>query len=95
MLPDYDIADDYVRFCRASYSTALSALDYEWSLRRLEFNTPEYEAESYKVNLRIANRILALCIKNGASYIKLGQHIASLNHVLPRTYTQFDIPLRN
>lgn len=83
LLQDYDIADDYVRFCRSSFQTALASLDYKWSLRGLEFPSPEYEEARSQVHLRSAQRILKVSIKNGASYIKLGQYIASLNHLLP------------
>ncbi|KAJ3217509.1 hypothetical protein HK099_005443 [Clydaea vesicula] len=36
---------------------------------------------------RAANNLLDLCLKNGGVYIKLGQHIASLQYLLPEEYT--------
>tara|TARA_R110002050_G_scaffold126538_1_gene247291 strand:+ start:1882 stop:2334 length:453 start_codon:yes stop_codon:yes gene_type:complete len=35
---------------------------------------------------RVATRLAETCARNGGLYIKLGQSIASLNHVLPPTY---------
>lgn len=37
---------------------------------------------------RVAQRLLSLCKTNGGLYIKLGQGIASMNHVLPPQYNQ-------
>jgi aarF domain-containing kinase len=41
-----------------------------------------------QVNKRSATRLLNLCLANGGIYIKAGQHIASLNQVLPVEYTK-------
>ncbi|XP_049850802.1 aarF domain-containing protein kinase 1-like isoform X1 [Schistocerca gregaria] len=39
------------------------------------------------VNLKTGQRLLQLCQKNQATFIKVGQHIASLNQILPREIT--------
>ena len=36
---------------------------------------------------RAALRILDGCLKNGGLYVKLGQGLVSMNHVLPKEYT--------
>ncbi len=36
---------------------------------------------------RSAKRLLWLCRANGGIYTKFGQHVASMNHVLPKVYT--------
>ena len=38
------------------------------------------------VHLRAAERILHGCLKNGGLYIKLGQGLVSMNHLLPKEY---------
>jgi hypothetical protein len=36
---------------------------------------------------RSAERLHALCVANGGLYVKLGQHIAQLDYIVPRAYT--------
>jgi len=38
--------------------------DYKFNLRGYEEGTPEYEEQYAKINLRSAQRILNLCLKN-------------------------------
>ncbi|KAL9653162.1 hypothetical protein ABK040_006378 [Willaertia magna] len=40
-----------------------------------------------EVNLKTANLLLNLCLKNGGAYVKAGQYIASLNYILPKEFT--------
>jgi hypothetical protein len=35
---------------------------------------------------RSSKRLLEACLQNGGLYIKLGQGLVSLNHILPRQY---------
>lgn len=37
---------------------------------------------------RCADRLLAGCLANGGLYIKIGQGISAINHILPREYTE-------
>lgn len=57
------------------------------SLRNLERGSEEYEAVRKEVNLRAAQRLLHVCSMHGGVYTKFGQHIASMNHVLPKEFT--------
>lgn len=41
-----------------------------------------------RVHQRAADRILDACLKNGGCYIKLGQGLCSLGHILPKEYVQ-------
>lgn len=41
-----------------------------------------------KVNRRCAERVLKLCYLNGGAYIKAGQYLATLNHMLSKEYTE-------
>lgn len=60
--------------------------DYWWTLRGLEEDSDEYNDEISKIHQRSADRILYGCLKNGGLYIKLGQGLVSLNHILPKEY---------
>ena len=48
----------------------------------------EYAEKVKPVHLRAANRILNGCLKNGGLYVKLGQGLVSMNHILPKEYLQ-------
>nr|CAD7406091.1 unnamed protein product [Timema poppensis] len=62
------------------------SFDYWWSLRGLDEASHEYEVAVKPVHQRSAERILDGCLKNGGLYVKLGQGLVSLNHILPREY---------
>lgn len=62
--------------------------DYWWCLRGLEENTEEYNKKMEEIHLRSAELIKQGCLKNGGLYIKLGQGLVSLNHILPKEYLQ-------
>ncbi|CAI5945365.1 unnamed protein product [Closterium sp. NIES-65] len=44
------------------------------------------ESEKRQCHLRCADRLQAMCFKNGGIYIKLGQHIAQLDYIVPEEY---------
>ena len=46
----------------------------------------EYQSALRAVHKRSAQRILNACLKNGGLYIKLGQGLVTMNHILPREY---------
>lgn len=58
--------------------------DYALALRGLEGE--EREEAKRRCHQRGANRLLEVCFKNGGIYIKLGQHIGMLDHLLPSEY---------
>lgn len=57
--------------------------------------TIAYQAEKSAVHQRCANRLLGLFSTNGGVYIKLGQYIASLDHILPSEYCKTMSILQN
>jgi aarF domain-containing kinase len=61
-------------------------LDYWWALRGLDESSREYEEAIEAVHQRSADLILQGCLSNGGLYIKLGQGLVSMDHVLPRQY---------
>eukprot|EP00955_Chlamydomonas_euryale_P041455 351985-Chlamydomonas_euryale.AAC.1 len=58
--------------------------DYKSALAMPE--GPARRAELEAAHARGANRLLHLCFANGGIYIKLGQHIGQLDHLLPEAY---------
>lgn len=60
--------------------------DYWWSLRGMEEGSELYNETINTIHQRSAERILDGCLKNGGLYIKLGQGMVSMDHVLPRQY---------
>lgn len=41
-----------------------------------------------RIHQRAADRILQACLQNGGTYIKLGQGLVSLSHILPKEYIE-------
>lgn len=48
----------------------------------------EWEAKLDQVHERSAKRLLWVCQHNGGIFTKAGQHIASMNHILPKKYIE-------
>ena len=80
--------DGVVRSVRSARIGATTFLDYWWSLRGLSEDTWRYEAAISKCHARAGSRILKGALKNGGIYIKVGQALATLNHVLPPEFTE-------
>ncbi len=78
------VVDGGGRFCRAVFHSAITAADYKVGLVKLEIGSPEYESKKKIIHQRAADRLLHICRKHGGVYTKFGQHLASLNHVLPK-----------
>ncbi|XP_046391459.1 uncharacterized aarF domain-containing protein kinase 5 isoform X3 [Ischnura elegans] len=74
------------RFLRSLQIGTLISLDYWWSLRGLEDPSVEYDRAISRVHQKAADRLLEGCLLNGGLYIKLGQGLVSLNHILPKEY---------
>ncbi|KAL8968555.1 MAG: hypothetical protein Q9197_004818 [Variospora fuerteventurae] len=71
-------------------------------LQALVTNMYEYEGDEGRrqANLkachqRCADRTLRVLEKNGSIYIKLGQHLSSMNYLLPLEWTQTFVPLQD
>jgi aarF domain-containing kinase len=47
----------------------------------------EYRSVCKDVHKRAASRLLHVCQLHGGIYVKFGQYLASMNHVLPKEYT--------
>ena len=80
-------SEGVVRYVRTVRIGATTFLDYWWSLRRLQEDTGPYEVAISRCHGRAATRILKGALKNGGIYIKMGQALATLNHVMPPEFT--------
>jgi aarF domain-containing kinase len=52
-----------------------------------DYKSEKYKAERSVLHSKSANRLLELCKTQGAVYVKVGQHVASMNHAVPKEYT--------
>ncbi|XP_055989698.1 aarF domain-containing protein kinase 1 [Sorex fumeus] len=76
-----------VRVGRAVATTAVISYDYLTSLRSVPYGSEEYEQLRSQVHLRSARRLRELCCANRGTFIKVGQHLGSLDYLLPEEYT--------
>ncbi|KAF2479923.1 ABC1 family protein-like protein [Neohortaea acidophila] len=72
---------------------ALSVNDYRVVLKKSE--DPNYDELLKACHKRCAERTLEAMKKNGSIFIKLGQHLTSLNYLLPEEWCDTFIPLQN
>ncbi|KAH0617369.1 hypothetical protein JD844_015454 [Phrynosoma platyrhinos] len=86
------LVDGIGRFVRSLRLGIQISLDYWWthhiSLRGLDENSPEYKAVLSSCHQRAAECIVSGAIQNGGLYIKLGQGLCALNHLLPPEYVK-------
>ncbi|KAG0556022.1 hypothetical protein KC19_11G019900 [Ceratodon purpureus] len=77
-----------VRLARDVTTAVAMVADYKYSLYGLAEGSAEREEAQHEAHMRCANRLQALCFKNGGIYIKLGQHIGQLDYLLPEEYVK-------
>lgn len=73
-----------VRLARDVSFAASTLADYKYNLRGLQGDS--LQSSKSACHQRGADRLVKLCFKNGGIYIKLGQHIGMLDHLLPEQY---------
>lgn len=77
-----------VRFTRALRTAAVVMADYRLLFaRHSDYTTDQYKLDRSHVHRRSADSFLQLARKQGAVYVKIGQHVASMNHAVPPEYT--------
>ncbi|KAJ3206987.1 hypothetical protein HDU67_007819 [Dinochytrium kinnereticum] len=76
------------RSVRTTVTCAVMALDYKWTLDQKYPTEADYQKAKSECHQRCADWMLWTCNKNGGIYIKLGQHIAAMQHLLPFEYTE-------
>lgn len=62
------------------------SIDYWWSTFGIDEDDKKYQEVMEGAHERSAKRLLEGCLGNGGLYIKLGQGLVSLNHILPAQY---------
>ncbi|VDI72626.1 aarF domain-containing kinase, partial [Mytilus galloprovincialis] len=77
-----------VRFGRAAFTALWIVADYKIHLRGIDYESPEYEKVKSEIHSRSALRLRELCCSNGGGYIKVGQHVGSLEYLLPMEYVE-------
>jgi aarF domain-containing kinase len=75
------------RSFRAFTTFAAIAVDFKWSVYRLDQESHEYQDAREAVHGRAASRMLHVAEANGGVYIKAGQFISAQTH-LPAVYRQ-------
>ncbi|KAF2864223.1 ABC1-domain-containing protein [Piedraia hortae CBS 480.64] len=78
---------------RVVITLALCVGDYYWVLWQADH--PEYQSRVSACHQRCAERTLHAMEKNGSIFIKLGQHLSSLNYLLPSEWCDTFIPLQD
>lgn len=64
-------------------------------LKAEDWDNPQFQEDISKVHKRCALRTLQAMEKNGSIFIKLGQHLTSLNYLLPNEWCETFIPLQD
>ena len=77
-----------VRFTRSAMALVEIATLYQRELyfRHWDKSSKEYREQRSLVHQKGANRLLELCCLNRGVYVKVGQHIGSLEYLLPIEY---------
>lgn len=88
VINDFQFCGAAERFLRSMKVGLTICADYKWNLRGITEGTPEYDVLIKVINQRCADRILDGCLANGGLYIKIGQGVAAINHILPVEYTR-------
>ncbi|KAI0210514.1 AarF domain-containing protein kinase 1 [Lamellibrachia satsuma] len=84
---DWDVSSiGAVRLGRALATAVVIVADYKYSLYGTTHGSRGYSELKSKVHLRSAQRLCDLCCLNGGCFIKVGQHIGSLEYLLPYEY---------
>ncbi|XP_062603304.1 aarF domain-containing protein kinase 1-like [Saccostrea cucullata] len=86
---DWDISTiGVVRFGQAAWAAVRLVADYKINLRGLDYDSPEYQKVKSEIHLRSALRLRDMCCTNGGAFIKVGQHVGSLEYLLPKEYVE-------
>lgn len=80
---------------RVVSTLAVCINDYRVTLKHDHDNADDYNALLRACHKRCAERTLVTLEKNGSIFIKLGQHLSSLNYLLPSEWCDTFIPLQD
>lgn len=79
-----------VRLSRAAFTVFQVGIIYKRDLygRNLDTNSQEYKDLKSICHTKGAEKLLDLCCTNKGVYIKVGQHLAALEYLLPTEYVE-------
>lgn len=79
-----------VRLTRAAITVSQIGFIYKTELygKKLDKTSTEYKELKSKCHKKSADKLLQLCCTNKGVYIKVGQHVAALNYLLPKEYVE-------
>lgn len=81
---------------RVVSALALNINDYRRTLSQYDaLPEPDYHALLKACHQRCAERTLVVLQKNGSIFVKLGQHLSSMNYLLPSEWCDTFIPLQD
>ncbi|THW06245.1 ABC1-domain-containing protein [Aureobasidium pullulans] len=81
---------------RVVSTLALNINDYRRTLNQYDtLPEPDYQALLKACHQRCAERTLVVLQKNGSIFVKLGQHLSSMNYLLPSEWCDTFIPLQD
>ncbi|GIZ44516.1 hypothetical protein CKM354_000771200 [Cercospora kikuchii] len=80
---------------RVAVCLFLNIQDYRKILKREDWDNPEFQKDIAACHKRCALRTLRAMEQNGSIFIKLGQHLTSLNYLLPSEWCDTFIPLQD
>ncbi|XP_058668537.1 uncharacterized aarF domain-containing protein kinase 5 [Ammospiza caudacuta] len=87
------------RFGRSLWVGLRISLDYWWTtkveLRGLDQNSPAYASAMSRCHRRAGQRLLQGALSNGGLYVKLGQGLCAMEHLLPPELTDTLRPLED
>lgn len=88
-LRDRDDYDAFVRFQRTALLATRMLASYSWQLHVVVHPSDLARAEALRgCHRRHAPELRALCFKNGGIYIKVGQLLGLMDHILPLEYVE-------
>jgi len=78
-----------VRFGRAALTVLKIGIDYKMLFKKYpDSSQPGYAEAIHDLHLKSAISLRTLCCKNGGAFIKVGQHLGSLEYLLPGEYVE-------
>ncbi|KAF6229546.1 hypothetical protein HO173_011401 [Letharia columbiana] len=83
------------RTLRVFYALVRCLRDYQYTLRFKAQDGHEWQAVLKACHKRCAERTLEVLEQNGSIFIKLGQHLSSMNYLLPEEWTKTFVPLQD
>ena len=86
--------------CTSTFGEAVGTADicyysYQYTLSTKEYDHDEWQAVLKACHKRCAQRALEVLERNGSIFIKLGQHLSSMNYLLPEEWTTTFVPLQD